>query len=154
MTVRRAAVIECDPDRGPLSVGTRAVAAPLLEEVPKLLDRGRSADPLVREVLEIRERVRGHGPLFHVLTNLAKADELVSVEADRLLRARGLEGRDRQRAQAERDQAYLEGLRNAALFLDELLDEALAAVRARRAALASGAGPPSRGVMDGHSGRE
>lgn len=81
--------------------------------------QGRAADAIVQEVLDVKASLRQYGALYFVLTQLAQSDLFIRQRQDRALDHQGLTGVDKQGQQAERDLAYLLGLKNALTHMVE-----------------------------------
>lgn len=98
----------------------------LLRKAARRIVQQKDADPVVVKVLRIKEELKKYEGVYALLTNVAHSDDLIRRRRDREIRVADLTPRERQKEQAERDIAFITGLRECIVFLKDLLRKGLA----------------------------
>jgi hypothetical protein len=97
-----------------------------LHELLGLLDDPPRFNQRLKEVDKLRARVRELDHVYRLISAVSQQAELQRYSADRRLGLSGAEGKDRARAQLERDLRFVEGVIEGADAAREILEESLA----------------------------
>ncbi|MDQ7778125.1 MAG: hypothetical protein RDV41_00240, partial [Planctomycetota bacterium] len=90
------------------------------------IGQGRDADPTVGKVLRVKADIQKYEGIYQILTNIAHSDDMIRRRKDREIRAGDLSPRERQKEQADRDIAFVSGLKECVSFLKGLLRKGIA----------------------------
>ncbi|MBI4612200.1 MAG: motility associated factor glycosyltransferase family protein [Planctomycetes bacterium] len=95
-------------------------AIDILGRIENRIERGERVNKMIRKVHDIRTRCREFGHIYHVISNLAIADNIHRQVEDRRIRSEKLTGREKQREQTRRDLEYVRALSRGLDYLKEL----------------------------------
>ncbi len=105
-------------------------ALKLLRKAVKWIRQKKDADPIVAKVLRVKEQIKDYEGVYALLANVAHSDDMIRRKRDREIRAEDLAPRERQKEQAERDIAFIAGLRECLVFVRDLLRKGVARLEA------------------------
>ncbi len=96
-----------------------------LSNLEEQFERGDDPSDEVQQVLQAREKLKRFRRLYKILQSTQQAAEVMKDKEDRRIEAKGLEGREKQKAQVERNKAYIGNLRDSLEYVRTLIDRSL-----------------------------